>query len=188
MQDIYTTTSKAKAQLALGSTISSLSSYGSNISQRIATSTGKPGRVFAHIKETVKRRRLKKAQDGTEGGLRAHYIAQERNSRGRKRPVVSAPMIQPQQLTFVPEPCSGDTQMSSQKRIRRNRLAYQHEALRSHPVHINRENQGHEQSHIASTAPWRRSLECAPYHEGIPNSSKTNTTDWQRPCYIYSMK
>jgi hypothetical protein len=178
MQDIYITRLEAQTQLALGSAIPSLSSYGSSISQRIARSAGEPGRVFAHIKGIVKRRRLKKAQGGTEGGLRAQYIAKEANSWGRKRPVVSAPMIQPQQLTFVPEPCSGDTQTSSQKRIRRSRLAYQHEALGSHPVHIIRENQGNEQSHISSTAPQRKSLDkSVPYYDGIPNSSKTNTRD-----------
>lgn len=129
MQDIYTTSPRAQTQPALGSTIPSLSSYGSSISQSFARSAGKPGRVFAHIEETVKRRRLKKAQGGTEGGLRAHYIVKEANGRGRKRPVVSAPMIQPQQLILISEPCSGDTKTSSQKRIQRSRLANQHEAL-----------------------------------------------------------
>jgi hypothetical protein len=159
MQDIYTKSPRTQTQLALGSTIPSLSSYGSSISRRIARSFGKPGRVFAYIEETVKRRRLKKAQGGTEGGLRAQYIVKEANGQGRKRPVVSAPMIQPQQLIFIPEPCSGDMQTSSQKQIQRSRLANQHEALGSHPVHIIREIQGNGQSHIGSTAPWRKSLE-----------------------------
>lgn len=151
MQDIYTTRPNAQTQFALVSTIPSLSSYRSSISQTITRSTGKPGRVLAHIKETVKRRKLKKVQDGTEGGLRAQYIAQGANSRGRKRPVISAPMIHPQQLTFVPEPRSSDTQTSSQKQVRRSRLAYHHEALGSHPVPINCENQGHGQSHTGSS-------------------------------------
>ncbi|KAF4971177.1 hypothetical protein FSARC_1899 [Fusarium sarcochroum] len=152
MQDSYTGTFREQAQLVRAGRLPLQACFSESFSSKVIRAAGTPGRILASINEfggewKQRLRKLRQTQENTEEALQAQDTAGESSNQSRERPIISTPIVAPQQPPSTQAgPASGNTQAPFQQRNSTSRPGSQREALGSHPVHAPGEHRQNEQS------------------------------------------
>ncbi|KAM0548493.1 hypothetical protein ACHAPJ_009816 [Fusarium lateritium] len=139
MQDSYTGKFSEQFQRVLDRKLPWQACLSESFSERVIDAAGMTGRI-ASIREygekgKAKLQNLIKTQANTEEDLQAQDTTGESSNHSRERPVISAPILAPQQPPFTQvESASENTIAPFQQQDPTSRHASQHEALESHPV------------------------------------------------------